>query len=286
MPDAPLVGTAYIRPLGNTPGGWVYAGTASGVHVSYNPATFTTTTTYSGGGYVIPQDMRWTTAATTPTVTFTVTDEQARRNNLGWYGAHAEVERRITAEWDREAQEARAAVARRIENGRSERVRAARERARELLRSQLNETQRADYDTHRWFEVTGSAGTRFRIGPGSNGNVSVYNHAGERVARICAHPDGDLPEPDIHLAQMLALMVDERGFVARANCHEGRPVRYGPDGRMIDPTREAETWHEDEAVLSDPLITGVEVRVDPAATPDPIQDQARLLHRMQRYAGR
>ena len=44
-------------------------------------------------------------------------------------------------------------------------------------------------------------------------------------ARLCAHPtmaESWLPTPDVQVAQLLALITDEREFVNRANIHSGR----------------------------------------------------------------
>jgi hypothetical protein len=96
--------------------------------------------------------------------------------------------------------------------------------------SLLSPEQQASYERDQAFVVIGSAGGIYRIRPGSAGNVDWIDPAnsGHEVAGVlCAHPqlwtpDGSLPDPDVALAQMLALTTDEAGFVATANVHRGR----------------------------------------------------------------
>jgi len=103
-------------------------------------------------------------------------------------------------------------------------------RATALLLSLLSPEQRASYERDRTFMVIGSAGGIYRIRPGAMGNVDWIDPAssGREVAGVlCAHPqlwtpDGTLPDPDVALAQMLALTTDEAGFIATANVHRGR----------------------------------------------------------------
>jgi hypothetical protein len=103
----------------------------------------------------------------------------------------------------------------------------AHDRSRELLISLLDPTQRETYEELEWFEVTGSAGNQYRIHRGNSGNIHWLSD-GEVRGRLCAHPDfshGYLPDPDVALAQMLALLTDEPGFIRLANVHRGeRPV--------------------------------------------------------------
>lgn len=98
----------------------------------------------------------------------------------------------------------------------------ARERALELLGTVLTVEQMASYREKGWFEVRGSKGRRWRIrANGVAGNVDLMPEIGQvREATYCAHPPQALPAPDVHLAQMLALVTDEDEFVRVAN------VRY------------------------------------------------------------
>lgn len=101
----------------------------------------------------------------------------------------------------------------------------ARDRADELLLSMLSEDQRQTYQLRGEFEVIGSAGGVYRIRRGTSGNVDWLEPDGRVGARLCAHPtmaEGWLPDQDVAVAQMLALITDEPGFVRLANVHAGR----------------------------------------------------------------
>lgn len=107
--------------------------------------------------------------------------------------------------------------------------REAYQRARTLLLEFLTDEQRRTYEQAEWFEVVGSAGNTYRIHPGSVGNIH-WRRNGEMVGRLCAHPSldhEDLPDPDIALAQLLALKTDEPGFIRIANVHVGERPYFG-----------------------------------------------------------
>jgi hypothetical protein len=106
---------------------------------------------------------------------------------------------------------------------------AARTRARNTLMEFLTPEQRAEYEAHDHFVCTGSEGNRYRIERGSAGNVVYLDERGEAAGRLCAHPsmrEQWLPDSDVALAQMLALMTDERNFVQIANVHRGRAPEF------------------------------------------------------------
>ena len=114
--------------------------------------------------------------------------------------------------------EARAAAVRRNEACRRARVLAS-ERAEALLLGLLDEDQAASYIQRGWFEVTGSAGGRFRVNKrGQAGNVDeLPADGGDRIASYCIHPSGGFPDADAHVAQYLALVTDEPEFRRVAN---------------------------------------------------------------------
>lgn len=116
------------------------------------------------------------------------------------------------------AAENRAAAAAR-EQERIQTREAAKTRALELLSFCLTPAQMTTYREKGWFEVRGSRGRRWRIrARGQSGNVDLMPEIGdERLASYCAHPPGQLPDADAHLAQMLALVDDEDGFERVAN---------------------------------------------------------------------
>jgi hypothetical protein len=96
-------------------------------------------------------------------------------------------------------------------------------RAEELLLRWLSDGQRRDYRDHRWFDVAGSDGRRWRIEcAGQSGNVQVLGGDGEWVLKMCAHPPRGLPDPDAWLGQALAITHDAASFAAVANVHEAR----------------------------------------------------------------
>jgi hypothetical protein len=145
---------------------------------------------------------------------------------------------------------------------REERHRAERERfettervARGLLESWLDADQLASYRRGDGIPLVGSAGTHFVICAGHVSNIAIMRSArGGLVDRVCVHPSmhGGLPEPDVHLGQMLALMTDERSYLRIANW-DGRRLPYGDDGRLqLDPPAQPGSrsdWRRTEAIL-------------------------------------
>ena len=102
----------------------------------------------------------------------------------------------------------------------------ATDRAEELLFSLLTDEQAESYRRDGSFVVIGSHGGRYRITRGVSGNILWLPEGSEQpYARLCAHPtmaESWLPTPDVQVAQLLALITDEREFVNRANIHSGR----------------------------------------------------------------
>ena len=101
----------------------------------------------------------------------------------------------------------------------------ATDRAEELLLSLLTDEQAESYRSDGSFIVIGSHGGRYRITRGVSGNILWVPEGNDMAARLCAHPtmaESWLPTPDVQVAQLLALITDERDFVNRANIHSGR----------------------------------------------------------------
>lgn len=94
-------------------------------------------------------------------------------------------------------------------------------RAEALLLSFLSEEQQRNYRDGQWFEVVGSAGGRYRIRQGMVGNIDWLDEDGAAAGSLCCHPVYSLPHPDIMLAQMLALITDEKAFVRLAHRYYG-----------------------------------------------------------------
>jgi hypothetical protein len=118
------------------------------------------------------------------------------------------------------------------------RERRAEQRARELLRSCVNEREWAMYRDLGFLRVLGRAGARYAylIYP-HKPIVSYVPETGELLSEYCvAFPDHSrpygsarLPDSDDVLAKWMALRADERGLIADANMHL--------PGRQVDPRR-------------------------------------------------
>lgn len=103
-----------------------------------------------------------------------------------------------------------------------ERQREVDERARALLLSYLNESQRAEFVVHHSFRVCGKSGRHYRIrrGVSMSGNVDVLNPDGSVVHRLCAHDRRHgTPVDDQLPAQKFYLEHHEAEFLAVANRH-------------------------------------------------------------------
>ena len=79
-----------------------------------------------------------------------------------------------------------------------------------LLLENLSAPQRHDYEAHGYFYVIGGkTGRRYRVHDRHLLNVVQLGPKGQRVARLCFFPKGDLPTGDVLLAQKLALELFE-----------------------------------------------------------------------------
>jgi hypothetical protein len=134
----------------------------------------------------------------------------------------------VQAEARRVAREAARAVQAAEEERRRQAQASVVDRATALLLSVLDETQAAQYQADRTFEVIGSHGGLYRIRPGIMANVdALHPETREFIGRLCAHPrerdaNGYLPDQDLALGQLLDLTSDEPGFCRTANVHGGR----------------------------------------------------------------
>lgn len=100
--------------------------------------------------------------------------------------------------------------------------RRAERKALVILLRNLIEEQRKEFREHNYFTVTGGAtGQKYRIRKGRVGNIDVLNKGGAVKHRLCAHPQGDMPNYDVMLAQALHLQepANEELFVRTANVH-------------------------------------------------------------------
>jgi hypothetical protein len=89
-----------------------------------------------------------------------------------------------------------------------------------LLREWLSPTQLAQYDEFEYFDVTGSAGKRYRIAYGTQNNIVEYDESGTKAtAVLCFGPQGGSGSlcGDVMLAQKIMLENDEPGALKVAN---------------------------------------------------------------------
>lgn len=238
--------------------GWVTAGWITAGTTAFTLGTPTWGTIVTGGSYTIGTGITYTSTANTiryadadPPIAYggqivydparhvtldmqtgiVTTDEQRRRTETDEQRAERVEQERVYRERAVEQERARD-DARRLHVEQRE---AADARARELLFSFLDDEQRANYERDLRFDVIGSAGTRFTIGAGCTGNITAWRADGTLYGRVCVHPGGNLPMPDMHLGQMLELQADEEAFMRIANLYEGERLRYR-DGMLVDDT--------------------------------------------------
>ena len=86
-----------------------------------------------------------------------------------------------------------------------------------LLRGWLSPEQRAQYDAHNYFDVTGChSGKRYRICHGRAANIYELDYAGRPRVGWCFIPKGRLVPGDVMLAQKIALETDESAALRAA----------------------------------------------------------------------
>lgn len=109
-----------------------------------------------------------------------------------------------------------------------------------LLREWLSPAQLAQYDKGRCFDLTGSAGRRYRIHYGIVGNVNEYDESGQNIiAQLCFQPQGMAGAyvGDTMLAQKVMLENDEPAARAVANISAMRapiaPENMPPTAAMM-----------------------------------------------------
>jgi hypothetical protein len=93
----------------------------------------------------------------------------------------------------------------------------ARRKAEELLRENLDDEQRRQFDETQWFFVIGQSGKRYRIRRGWAGNIDELNEGDVIVATYCIHPMIDVPTEDSMLAQKFMLECEEERLLQIAN---------------------------------------------------------------------
>ncbi|WP_420473745.1 hypothetical protein [Noviherbaspirillum sp. ST9] len=105
-------------------------------------------------------------------------------------------------------------------------------RALVFLARQLNEVQRSEFRTFRYFHVTGGkSGDRYLIRPDKAANIDVLLADGRTKHRLCASPVG-VPLYAMMAAQLLYLQdpESEQRFLRRAKVHPDPTVFPGLPG--------------------------------------------------------
>ena len=94
----------------------------------------------------------------------------------------------------------------------------AQSRAIQLLKRHLTPEQRAQYEKHCYFYVSGgNSGRIYRIRHGAQLNVEQLDKRGKRIGVLCFMPEGGLAVGDIMLAQKVALELFETEALQIAN---------------------------------------------------------------------
>lgn len=117
-------------------------------------------------------------------------------------------------------QQEQARQAREAEQARQEAIRKRAELAEQRLVAWMSDGQRQSYEQYRWFSITASDGSPWRIiADGSqSGNVLELDGNGQAMRSYCAHPRGS-PAFETYLAQALAIMTDVARFKLVANVY-------------------------------------------------------------------
>ncbi len=93
----------------------------------------------------------------------------------------------------------------------------AEERALQLLLENLDENQKAIYETTKAIPVKVKSGRFYRINKGRAGNVEQVDEKGVRLKKLCFHPTENVPDFDVMLAQKLMLECCEEEVLRIAN---------------------------------------------------------------------
>jgi len=90
-------------------------------------------------------------------------------------------------------------------------------RSQTLLREWLSPDQRAQYDAHHYFDVTGGdSGNRYRIYHGTGTNIHELDDSGRPKTGWCFVPRDCFATGDVMLAQKIALEANESAALAIA----------------------------------------------------------------------
>jgi hypothetical protein len=165
-----------------------------------------------------------------------------------WYSRYEEARRDVSVQ----RVEGGAPLATQFEQERAARAelrRTAAERAKLLLLSVLNETQRTQFNERGFFTVVGSRGGIYEIHTGRTHNIYKVDARGRRLEEWCVHVESDIPDYDNMVAQKLELETNEDGLRRLANVwslpnhlmihHAERQARHVPGLSLEEMLRQA-----------------------------------------------
>jgi hypothetical protein len=135
--------------------------------------------------------------------------------------------------WEARAPERAAAAARQAaEAARQAEARTtALKRSYDLLFRHLTDEQKTMLESENRFLIEVKSGKIYEIRRGIHQNIYRLDDQGHPVEQLCCLPQGQVPEGDVMLAQMLHLMVNEEGFRKVANRWELRDMTGQLDRR-------------------------------------------------------
>lgn len=141
----------------------------------------------------------------------------------------------------------------------------------ELLRSNLDPDQLAEFEEKKYFHcIGGTTGHFYRITEGSQQNVYVIDpESGKATVGQCFLPVGDLVIGDVMLAQKVALELNEAEALRVA-------IKFRSDiGGVQEPTTKKRLKQLRKALFDRPLIAPEEVPAKGAGYDNPIMDGRR-----------
>jgi len=138
-------------------------------------------------------------------------------------------------QWEARAPERAAALARQVaeQQAQQEARKTALKRSYDLLFRHLTDEQKNMLESENRFLIEVKSGKIYEIRRGMHQNIYRLDDQGRPVEQLCCLPQGQVPEGDVMLAQMLHLMVNEEGFRKVANRWELRDMT----GQQLDRRR-------------------------------------------------
>jgi len=155
-------------------------------------------------------------------------EAQYQQRRMARAAADAEQRR----QWEAQAPERAAQAARQAEEAtrQAEARKTALKRSYELLFRHLTDDQKNMLESENRFLIEVKSGKIYEIRRGIHQNIYRLDDQGRPAEQLCCLPQGQVPEGDVMLAQMLHLMVNEEGFRKVANRWELRDMT----GQQLD----------------------------------------------------